>query len=332
MSLNLTSLAAFVDRNARDLALRCEDAPAVQRWLATVLPAAQAALARDNRVTNLQAALAELPRLQQASAWEFGPAVRVIGSCDAPSRTQLKATLSQLNPWRKGPFELFDIALDAEWRSDWKWARVTLHITPLVGRRVLDVGCGNGYYLWRMREAGACLVLGLDPAPLALAQFAVVRGYLPDLDVLMLPLASGDLAPIGYFDTVFSMGVLYHRRAPLAHLRELRGALRVGGELVLETLVLVDGSSELLIPNARYCGMRNVWAVPAPDTVERWLEQTGFCDVRVVDVTPTTTDEQRATAWMPTHSLADFLDPHNCSRTIEGYAAPVRAVFTARAR
>ena len=67
----------------------------------------------------------------------------------------------------------------------------------------------------------------------------------------VLPLALEDLPPgMTGFDTLFSMGVLYHRRAPLGHLRDLRRLLRPGGELVLETLVVEGDAGDVLVPRA----------------------------------------------------------------------------------
>lgn len=332
MGLNLdnTLPAAWFEAEAARLTASFATLPeAANQWLAAALPRARAVLAHDTRVPAWQTALTALPPLA-IEGYELAARVRVCGACDVQTRAALRAALLLLSPWRKGPFELFDVVIDAEWRSDWKWARVAPHLSPLAGRRVLDVGCGNGYFAWRMAGAGARLVLGLDPSLPALVQFAALRAYLPAPEVFVLPLACADIdTRLGCFDTVFSMGVLYHRRDAEAHLRELRAALAEAGELVLETLVVVDGSTDLLIPPARYCAMRNVWAVPSPRTVSAWLAAAGFCDIRVVDITPTTRAEQRTTAWMPHHSLADFLDAKDHTRTREGHPAPVRAVFVA---
>ena len=59
----------------------------------------------------------------------------------------VRELLLQLAPWRKGPFDIHGITIDAEWRSDMKWSRLAEAITPLAGRIVLDVGCGNGFYV-----------------------------------------------------------------------------------------------------------------------------------------------------------------------------------------
>ncbi|TVP57384.1 MAG: tRNA 5-methoxyuridine(34)/uridine 5-oxyacetic acid(34) synthase CmoB [Halomonadaceae bacterium] len=244
---------------------------------------------------------------------------------------QARQALQALSPWRKGPFQLFGTEIDTEWRSDWKWQRIAPHLSSLQDRTVLDVGCGSGYHCWRMLGAGARRVLGIDPSPLFLMQFLSLKGYLETAPVDLLPLTMEALpARLELFDTVFSMGVLYHRRSPLDHLLELKGALRPGGELVLETLVIEGEEGQALMPEDRYGRMRNVWFIPTVATLERWLQRTGFTAIRCVDTAWTTPQEQRATQWMTYQSLKDFLDPQDSSKTIEGYSAPLRATLIAR--
>ena len=147
----------------------------------------------------------------------------------------------------------------------------------------------------------------------------------------LYPLGIEQLPPdIKGFDTVFSMGVFYHRQSPFEHLADLRGALCNGGELVLETLVIEGGEGQVLVPQGRYAKMRNVWFIPTTETLHKWLQRAGFKDVKLIDVSVTTVDEQRSTEWMRFESLADYLDPQDQSLTIEGYPAPRRAIFIAK--
>ena len=242
----------------------------------------------------------------------------------------LESQLKALHPWRKGPYNLFNIHIDTEWRSDWKWDRLKNHIAPLNHRLVLDVGCGNGYHCWRMLGAGAKMVVGIDPLLLNIFQFQVVRKLYGEVPVYLLPLGIEDL-PYGLkvFDTVFSMGVLYHRRSPIDHLMELRDCLRPGGELVLETLIIDGGLGEVLLPEGRYAKMRNVWFLPSCDTLISWLKRCGFQNIRLIDVSSTSVEEQRSTEWMQFHSLKDFLSVENHQLTCEGLPAPKRAIITA---
>ncbi|KIC85758.1 UNVERIFIED_ORG: tRNA (mo5U34)-methyltransferase [Pantoea allii] len=245
-------------------------------------------------------------------------------------RQGIEKLLRNLMPWRKGPYFLYGTHINTEWRSDWKWERVLPHISPLAGRTVLDVGCGSGYHMWRMIGAGAHLVVGIDPMQLFLVQFEAVRKLLnDDRRAHMLPLGIEQLPVLQAFDTVFSMGVLYHRRSPLDHLLQLKNQLVSGGELVLETLVIEGDVNQVLVPGERYAQMRNVFFIPSAEALKSWLEKSGFVDVRIVDFALTTTEEQRRTDWMTSESLAEFLDPDDPSKTVEGYPAPLRAVLVA---
>lgn len=277
-----------------------------------------------------QALLAQLPQFPAGRIALDSPAITAGGEIDDAVRKQLETLLRQFTPWRKGPYRIHDIYIDSEWRSDLKWDRLKAHIAPLAGRRVLDVGCGNGYHCWRMAGAGAELVIGIDPFWLYVMQFRAIRHFIPQPNVFLLPLGSEALPPdLHAFDTVFSMGVLYHRRSPIDHLRELRGALRPDGELVLETLVVEGESGQVLLPETRYARMHNVWFIPSPASLEVWLKRCGFRRIRRIDLSPTTTAEQRRTEWMPFDSLAEALDPQDPNRTVEGHPAPRRAIFLA---
>ncbi|MHC4950840.1 MAG: tRNA 5-methoxyuridine(34)/uridine 5-oxyacetic acid(34) synthase CmoB [Planctomycetota bacterium] len=257
-------------------------------------------------------------------------AVTVMGDLDDAQLTSLKENLMLLHPWRKGPFELFGVQIDTEWRSDLKWARLKDHI-DLNDKLILDVGCGNGYYLYRMLGAGAKAAVGVDPFLLSVMQFHAINRYVKTNRAAVLPLGVDDVPQdCGCFDTVFSMGLLYHRREPTEHLRQLHGFLKPGGKLVLETIVLDKKSEELLVPDGRYAKMRNVWNIASPSLLSKWLAECGFENVEILDVTKTTSNEQRKTDWMTFESLDDFLDPHDDTKTIEGYPAPVRAITLAQ--
>jgi len=260
--------------------------------------------------------------------------VKIGEPSDIDKNTQdgLLQQLKAFHPWRKGPFDIFGIHIDTEWRSDWKWNRLIPHIAPLSNRLVLDVGCGNGYHCWRMLGAGARMVVGVDPLLLNVLQFQVIRSLYGEAAVYVLPMGLEQIPPrLNAFDTVFSMGVLYHRRSPIDHLLALKDCLRPAGELVLETLVIEGRQGEVLLPEGRYAKMRNVWFLPSCETLISWMQRCGFKNCRVIDVNTTTTDEQRTTDWMQFHSLQEFLDPQDPRLTCEGLPAPKRAIIIANA-
>lgn len=305
----------------------------LEPWIPALEQAAAAALdpQRHGDIEQWAEALARLPALTPehidlaVDCIEIGHAAQL----GDEERAQLAALLQEFHPWRKGPFCLFGIHLDTEWRSDWKWNRLAGKVA-LAGRRVLDVGCGNGYYGWRMLGAGAELVLGVDPTLRYVMQYFALSRLLGPTANLVLPLTLEAL-PTGNqgFDTVFSMGVLYHRKDPMEHLARLRSHLAPGGQLVLEGLVIEGGPGEVLRPDGRYAKMRNVHALPSCPTLEGWLGEAGYRNIRLLDLGPTRSDEQRRTPWMRFESLADFLDPDDADRTIEGHPAPLRAIMLA---
>ncbi|MGH8476161.1 MAG: tRNA 5-methoxyuridine(34)/uridine 5-oxyacetic acid(34) synthase CmoB [Methylococcales bacterium] len=273
--------------------------------------------------------LPELP-IRESGLNEARIRVESTAPLDPQQRANLYEKLQKLHPWRKGPYLIHGIHIDSEWRSDLKWNRLCDAISPLARRRVLDVGCGNGYHCWRMIGAGAQLVIGIDPSLLSVVQFWTIRHLVGDFPVFVLPL-SGEQFPAGVFefDTVFSMGVMVHRKSPLDHLGELHGMLRPSGELVLESLVVDGAEGHALVPEDRYAMMRNVWFIPSCPTLFVWLKRCGFDNIRLIDLSTTTSVEQRSTEWMRFQSLADFLDPKDKRLSREGLPAPKRAIVIA---
>jgi len=243
---------------------------------------------------------------------------------------QLRECLMGLHPWRKGPLALDGVVIDTEWRSDWKWARVKDGIAALDGRKILDVGSGNGYYALQMRKAGAATVIGVDPTLLFAMQFLAINVFEQDPAVFILPCRLEETPPANnVFDTTFSMGVLYHQREPLKHLAHLRSTLRRGGQLVLETIYLPGDDLRAATPENRYARMRNVWSLPTVPQLVVWLQEAGYADIEVIDTSVTNLDEQRSTEWMTFDSLREALDPADPTKTVEGWPAPQRVVVTA---
>lgn len=293
----------------------------------------QLSLTRHGKMPMWQQALSALPPVVPGEI-ELKDHVAIGNAADLGNfdRETFIELLKQFHPWRKGPYWLFDTHLDTEWRSDWKWDRVLPHLSPLKGRRVLDVGGGNGYHGWRMLGEGANLVLGIDPTLVFTMQYQLINHFIGSNRHFVVPIGIEHMPHnLGWFDTVFSMGVLYHRKSPLSHLLELRSCLKPGGELVLETLIIDGGPNMTLMPEERYAKMRNVWFIPSVEMMLLWLRRCGFKNARCVDVDVTSLDEQRQTEWMTFESLSDFLDPDDRSKTIEGYPAPMRGVFIAAA-
>ncbi|NIB44549.1 tRNA 5-methoxyuridine(34)/uridine 5-oxyacetic acid(34) synthase CmoB [Pseudomaricurvus alkylphenolicus] len=316
-----------------DKLLQSFQGTALEPWLQTLPDQIQQGLSssRFGDLPDWLDALEDLPEVR-TNRVELGTEVNLDSEppLQPAQQREIRNCLEKLIPWRKGPYSIHGTHIDTEWRSDWKWDRVLPHLAPMEHRTILDVGCGNGYHCWRMLGAGAKQVIGIDPSPRFVVQFYMVKHFLGEVPVDLLPVGIEALPPnLQAFDTTFSMGVLYHRRSPMDHLRELKATLRPGGQLVLETLLINGKLGDVLVPEGRYAKMNNVWFLPSPDTLVSWLRKCGFKNPRLVDLNRTTLEEQRSTEWMRFHSLAQFLDPDNPELTAEGHPAPLRGVFVA---
>lgn len=264
-----------------------------------------------------------------SSAIELGAA----GELETASFKPLETIAQNLIPWRKGPFSLFGLEIDAEWRSDYKWERLESKLGNLSNKTILDIGCNNGYFMFRMAAQNPRLVLGIDPVLHNLCQFELLK-KLSSLSSLHFELFG--VEHVSYFqqmfDTIFSMGIIYHHRHPIQQLLDMREALKPGGQLVLETIGIPGEATVALFPEESYAKMSNVWFVPTLNCLINWAKRARFCEIEVVADTPLTSDEQRLTKWCPPpkQSLADFLNPQNPNATIEGYPAPRRFCIIAR--
>ena len=316
----------------RALQSEMPQADPLQTWLAELRESGHCDLdpVRYGDLPRWMSAIDTLPAVSPGNVDYRRDAPRVELTADPDVLARIESCLAALHPWRKGPFDISGIHVDAEWRSDYKWSRLRDTVSPLAGRRVLDVGCGNGYFCFRLIGEGARLALGIDPSPLFNVQFAMLKQLFGASPAHLLPVPDTALSSCpASFDTVMSMGVLYHRKSPFDHLALLHRCLRPGGELLLETLVVDGDENTVLVPHARYARMRNVWFLPSTLAMEHWLRRAGFTQVRCVDESLTTASEQRTTDWMRFESHDQALDPTDPTLTIEGLPAPRRAAFLA---
>jgi len=242
-----------------------------------------------------------------------------------PGPEDIKTLAKDLIPWRKGPINLPGFSIDAEWRSDLKWERIKDHLAPISGKRVLDIGCNNGYFMFEMAKLDPSLVLGIDPVLHYQTQFKFLQNFFqaPNVHFEMLGVEHLNYFT-EFFDTIFSMGIIYHHRHPIQQLLDIKNALRPGGQVILETIGIPGEEPMALFPMDRYAKMRNIWFVPTLNCLINWAHKTKFYDIEVISDTLLTPEEQRSTQWSSNQSLEDFLDPKDPTKTIEGHPAPRR--------
>lgn len=235
----------------------------------------------------------------------------------------LKELTLDLRPWRTGPIELPTLTIDAEWRSEVKWGRILPLLPDLKGKVIGDIGCSNGYFLFKLAQHEPSLVVGFDPVDRCLLQFALTQYFTRAPRAAFLPAGLDALENFPkFFDLLLCMGVIYHQRDPFSAVKSLYNALLPGGTLLLESLSIPHDDEVLLVPKDRYAKMRNAWTIPSPKAMKNLLLKAGFNNVIVHEFGPISTTEQRRTEFAHFESLEDFLDPSDPSKTVEGYPAP----------
>jgi tRNA (mo5U34)-methyltransferase len=246
-------------------------------------------------------------------------------------RKSIRDDLQAFMPWRKGPFSIFGIGVDAEWRSERKWRRLLPVLPDLKDKIVADIGCNNGYYMFRMAPYGPKLVLGLEPTLQHYYCFKALNGMagLPNLDIDLLGVEHLPLFP-ACFDVIFLMGIIYHRPSPIDVLRDVYTALQPGGTLILESQAIPGSEPVALFPRKTYAKVPGTYFVPTGVCLRNWMERAGFAGVEIFCSHPMSEAEQRRTDWMVFESYRDFLDPGNPAMTVEGYPAPHRVFLIGR--
>lgn len=258
-----------------------------------------------------------------AREFALGDAINIRANLGSKERDEAFRLAMDLRSWRKGPFGIDDIFIDSEWKSFVKYNLLEPHLN-LEGKTVGDIGCNNGYYMFRMLEQKPKRLIGFDPGVISYLQFEFIDRFI-DSSIRYELLGVEHLPEYGEkFDTLFCLGVLYHRSDPIKTLKELKGALNSGGELFLDTMYIEGGEDLVLSPKNAYSKIPNIYFVPTVSALMNWCERANFKDVEILATKPTDSDEQRKTEWILGQSLVDFLDPADPGLTIEGYPAPRR--------
>jgi tRNA (mo5U34)-methyltransferase len=231
-------------------------------------------------------------------------------------------------PWRKGPFKIGSLFIDTEWQSFIKYNLLEPHFN-LKDKIVADVGCNNGYYMFRMLSQKPKKLVGFDPSALFYMQFSFINSFI-NSDIKYELLGIEHIEHYEHkFDTIFCLGVLYHRSDPIGSLKSLYKSLNKDGKLILDTF-MIDGNEDIcLTPKERYSKIPNIYFIPTINALKNWCFRAGFKEVEILTVKKTELNEQRKTDWINSQSLNDFLDPKNPDLTIEGYPAPKRVYIKA---
>jgi len=165
----------------------------------------------------------------------------------------------------------------------------------LKGKRVLDVGCSDGFFSFLFEEKGAAEVVALD-APAHKSDFFPLAKKRLNSKVKRCLMDVYDISPktLGYFDFVFCGTVLLHLADPIRALRNIRNVIR-NGEFVCANpclyIPLIGRISHLFGKKFTiallYSGRikdGEVWAywIPAEDCLRAMIYRAGFDSIEKV--------------------------------------------------
>ena len=205
---------------------------------------------------------------REGDSFDFdSPAVRFgrEGDLCGEEREKLVTALKALMPWRKGPFSYYGTEVDAEWRSNLKWDRVSPWLPDLKNKKICDIGCNNEYYMYRMLPQDPWFVLGIDPMVRYYYHHRLNRKFYRDPRVNFDLLGVDDLVLFPrFFDVVFFMGIIYHRRNPLQTLEILGQSMKRGGTLILESSGIPGMTPTAFFRKGGICRHRATGFCPQP--------------------------------------------------------------------
>lgn len=229
-----------------------------------------------------------------------------------------------LKPWRKGPFKIDKLFIDSEWQSFIKFDILKPFMSEICGKIVADVGCNNGYYMFKMLEFKPAKIIGFDPSVKYRLQFELINA-LAKTDIKYELLGVEYLPNYALkFDVIFCLGVIYHRSDPVTMLKNLKASLKSGGSVFLDTMYIEDEREIALVPKKTYSKIPNIYFIPSIPALKNWCERAGFKEFEVLATKKTDKNEQRKTPWIDSFSLENFLNPYDENLTCEGYEAPKR--------
>ena len=152
----------------------------------------------------------------------------------------------------------------------------------LVGKRVVDIGCGGGILSEAMAYRGA-LVTGIDmgEAPLGVARLHLFESKL-DIDYQKITAEAFAAQNPASFDVVTCLEMLEHVPEPAAIIKSCYDLLRPGGDLFVSTINRNPKAWLFAVVGAEYVlrmlprGTHDYRKFIRPSELAQWARQTGF--------------------------------------------------------
>ncbi len=168
----------------------------------------------------------------------------------------------------------------------------------LAGRRVLDVGCWDGFYSFESEKRGASVVSVDCWRPENFFRAREALGSAAEFhEMSVYELSSGKL---GVFDIVLFLGVLYHLRHPLLALERICGMTRETAIIethIIDSVFPTDHPVMEFYEFDQLGGQYDNWWGPNIECLTRMTRSAGFARVELIRREPTRATIRASRGW-----------------------------------
>jgi 2-polyprenyl-3-methyl-5-hydroxy-6-metoxy-1,4-benzoquinol methylase len=184
------------------------------------------------------------------------------------------------------------------------------------GRRILDIGCLEGYFSVECALQGA-EVLGIDGKLLNVRKCEFVQSV---LGIERAKFVLGDALKVnheshGRFDVILALGLLYHLDDPYTFLANVAGLC--DGFVVIDTHIALENQPEMIKGEWRpdLSEMRTLTFAGKSYEGRLFREFPTGTERNVKDLSPTASLENESSVWLTENSLLSMLDDVGFSGT-----------------
>lgn len=154
----------------------------------------------------------------------------------------------------------------------------------LSGKRILDIGCADGFYSIEFSRRGALEVVAVDPWRKHIERIAWLKEHfgLPNITPVVGGIEQMTVEEIGKFDVVFMLGLLYHLKDPLTGIEAVS---KLSNELYLESISIFDEENSYLYLKPPQESVHHIskW-IPTTRCIRDMLKMVGFSSIE--EITP----------------------------------------------
>lgn len=212
---------------------------------------------------------------------------------------ELREEMAKFRSWyHKIPLGNGVITPGLDFDDMWALVRKSRAHVDYAGKRVLDIASFDGMWAFEAEQLGSALVVATDCLYESFKNFLFCHRQLNSrvipyynvspysladrLDVFLQENWEQQKPDDRLFDVVHHLGLLYHLRDPLLSLSQARSVMRAGGQLLIETAVVINEDASFMLFNgvppdrSRFYDDLTTWWAPTIPCLHEMLRASLF--------------------------------------------------------